>query len=437
MNIPKVFLISRSEYLRRVRTKTFILTTLLAPVLMVAVLALPVLMAVVSEDDSMRRITILDQSGRLAIPLAAELPSSYQVVSTHDSVDSLRAKVLDGRLDGFFVLDIGLLEGTSNAEYYGTSGGGLATQMTLQNAVRSAVQRQRVRETGAGDEVLSLLDEHAGLDLITISEEGDAADGAIVSTILGYVLGMLIYVAVLIYGVMVMRGVIEEKSTRIVEVIASSAKPIELMMGKVFGIGAVGLTQLIGWSLLMLVVSLIAGPLIGALASPDVATAPGVSLPDGIQGQDLPFDPAVLSTLITPGLLLTFVAFFLGGYLLFSALFAAVGSAVEQESDAQTLQLPIMLPIVLPVFFFPYVLEKPDAAFSVFLSHFPFSSPIMMTVRMTVTSIPVWEVFLSFVFLMLGFLVVIWIASRVYRVGILMYGKKASLRDLWRWARTA
>ncbi|MDX1421477.1 MAG: ABC transporter permease, partial [Rubricoccaceae bacterium] len=257
---------------------------------------------------------------------------------------------------------------------------------------------------------------------------------------LAYVLGLLIYVAVLIYGVMVMRGVIEEKSNRIVEVIASSARPFELMMGKVLGIGAVGLTQLVGWSVLMLAFSAAAGPVLALLFAPEALSAPGVNLPEGAQGE-LPFDPeeipALLGQLLSPGLLLAFVGFFLGGYLLFSSLFAAVGSAVESESDAQTLQLPIMLPIILPIFFLPSVLTAPDAGLSVFLSLFPFSSPILMVVRMAATEVPVWQVLLAFAILFATFLGMIALAARVYRVGILMYGKRATLRDLWRWARTA
>ncbi len=435
--MQKILLIARSEYLRRVRTKTFVLTTILAPVLMLVVIALPIAMAVFSEDDSTRRIAMVDETGRLSEPFVESLPSSYAVQVVDLPVDSLRAQVLDGRLDGFFVLPEGLLEGTSGATYYGRGGGGLSQQMALQGALRDAVRRQRIRDSGASDEVLALLDERANLDLVTVSTEGDAADGTIISSILGYMLGMLIYVAVLIYGMMVMRGVIEEKSTRIVEIIASSARPYELMMGKVFGIGLVGLTQFVGWSVLMLAISALVGPLMALVFSPDVINSPAVSMTEGMATGDLPLDPASLASVLNPGLLISFVGFFLGGYLLYSALFAAVGSAVEQESDAQTLQLPVMLPVILPVFFLPYLIEQPDSTLSVILSLFPFSSPILMTVRMTVTSVPLWQILLAFVFLALGFMVMIWIAARIYRVGILMYGKKATFRDLWRWARTA
>src|SRR5690606_33752972 len=235
--------------------------------------------------------------------------------------------------------------------YYSRGVGGLAQQAALQAALRDVVRAARIRDAGAPEAVLDLLGARAGLDLVTVSAEGDAADGALASSAVAYVLGLLIYVAVLIYGVMVMRGVIEEKANRIMEVIASSARPFELMMGKVLGIGAVGLTQLAGWSLLMAAATAAAGPVLGVFLAPELAGSPGASLPEGTEAADLPFDPAelpaLLGSLLSPGLLLAFVGFFLGGYLLFSSLFAAVGSAVEQESDAQTLQMPVMLPIIL------------------------------------------------------------------------------------------
>ena len=438
--MDKILLITRSEYLRRVRSKTFVVTTLLAPALALAVVALPLVFATLAEDDTGRRLAVLDETGRLADPLAAALPEAYAVEQASVPVDTLRAHVLAGLLDGFFVLPAGLLDGTADAVYYSRGVGGLAQQAALQAALRDVVRATRIREAGAPDAVLDLLNARTGLALVTVSAEGDAADGALASAAVAYVLGLLIYVAVLIYGVMVMRGVIEEKANRIVEVIASSARPFELMMGKVLGIGAVGLTQLVGWSLLMAALSAVIGPLLALTLSPEVMSSPGMNLPEGA-ASDLPFDPeelpALLGQLLSPGLLLAFVGFFLGGYLLFSALFAAVGSAVESESDAQTLQLPIMLPIIVPIFFLPSVLTAPDSGLSVFLSLFPFSSPILMVVRMAATDVPAWQVFLAFALLIAGFVGMIALAARVYRVGILMYGKRATLRDLWRWMRTA
>ena len=404
----KIALIARSEYLRRVRSKMFVLTTLLAPVLALSVVVLPVLMASVTDGDTTRTIHIVDETGQMRDALTESLPETYIVQRRAASpIDSLRAEVLDGRLDGYFVIPEGVLEGRAEATYYSRGGGGLAQQGTLRSSYQSVVRETRIRAAGADDIVLALLDARASLDTVTLSEEGDAAGGVIASSIVAYVLGLLIYISVLLYGVMVMRGVIEEKSNRIIEVIASSARPFELMMGKVLGIGAMGLTQLLAWSALMVAMSMAAGPVLALVLSPEIASTPGVNIPEGVNAADLPFDPsdlpAMLGSLLSPALMLAFVGFFLGGYLLFSALFAAVGSAVDQESDAQSLQLPIMMPIILPVFFLPAVLTTPDSTFSVFLSIFPFSSPILMVVRMASTTVPAWQVLLSFALLIATF----------------------------------
>ena len=186
--------------------------------------------------------------------------------------------------------------------------------------------------------------------------------------------------------------------------------------------------------------------LAAGLTALSVAAAPALALfadhavvrPSGVApAPELPFDPAALPALVTPGLMLAFVLFFLGGYLLFAGLFAAVGSMVDQEADAQSLQVPLMIPIMLPLFFLASVADQPDAPLSVFLSHFPVSSPVLMVVRMTVSHVPLWEVALSLAILGVSFVGVIWLAARVYRVGILMTGKKATFADLRRWVRTA
>ncbi|HYE95009.1 MAG TPA: ABC transporter permease [Rubricoccaceae bacterium] len=438
--MSKIFLIARSELLRRVRSKTFVLTTLLAPLLIVAATLLPILVVVLTQDDTVRTVALVNQTGEpaLADSVAAALPDGFRVVQPALPLDSLRARVLRGGLDGFLVLPRGLLAGTEEAAYY-SRGAGLGAQEGVRSAVRDAVRLHRIRAAGATDAVIAALDAPVALSLVTVTERGDEADTAFVSIIVGMMMGLLIYIAVLIYGITVMRGVIEEKTSRIVEVIASSARPFELMMGKVLGIGATGLVQFATWGALLVVLGAVAGPLLaltmGAAADP---AALGAGMPGRPPAPEV--DPAALAeaiaAVLAPGRLLTFVAFFLGGYLLCAALFAAVGSAVEQESDAQTLQLPVMLPLLVPMFFLQYVIDRPDAPLSVGLSLFPFSAPMLMTVRMAMTAVPLWQVGLAFLLLALSFVGLIWVAARIYRVGILMYGKKATLRDLWRWART-
>ena len=423
-----ISLIARSEYVRRVRSPWFIATTLLTPVLALGLFTLPLLMmSLGSSADAARTVAIVDQTGVLADSVAAGLPAAYTAREAAVTEDSLRAAVLAGDLGGYLVLAPGVLDGTARARYY-SRGGGLEEIAAVGDAVRDAVRDARVRRLGASAEVVALLDAPVGLDQVSVSEGGDANDGALVQLFVANTLALLIYVAVLLYGAMVMRGVIEEKSNRIVEVVASSVRPFQLLMGKVLGIGAVGLTQLLGWGALLALGAAVAGPVLLAMAP---AAVPGAA------AAELPVDPAALSAAFAPGLLLAFVAYFCGGYLLFAAVFAAIGSAVDQESDAQTLQVPVMIPIIVPMLFLPAVLNAPSGGLAVFLSLFPVSSPVLMVVRMSVSEVPAWQVAVSLGLLVAAFVGMIWVAARVYRVGILMTGKKATFADLWRWVRTA
>ncbi|GAB5534905.1 MAG: ABC transporter permease [Rubricoccaceae bacterium] len=430
----KTALIARSEFLRRVRSKWFIATTLLAPLFSLALFIVPVL--AFSGDDGTERVVIQDETGLLLAPIAEAVAPGMDVERTTEPLDTLRMQVLNGQIDGALVLPASILrdstamgaDGPPAGAIYYTKGSGLDGDFDLRNAVRSAVRRARAERAGADSLTIAQFESPVGFDRITVSVDGDGGDNALGRFLLANMLSLLVYIAILIYGAMVMRGVIEEKANRIMEVVASSVRPFELMMGKVLGIGAVGLTQLIGWSLLMLLFSALASPILLALA-PDTASA--------TPGADMPFDISATTSLLSPGLLVAFVLFFLGGYLLFSGLFAAVGSAVDQEADAQSLQAPIMVPLVLPVLFLTAVADNPDGPLALFLSLFPISSPVTMIVRMAVSDVPWWQVALSLGLLVLAFVGVIALAARVYRVGILMYGKKATFRDLWRWMRTA
>ena len=434
----KTLLIARSEYLRRVLTKSFVLGVLLAPVGMVLLFALPFVMTLFDSDDGVRQVVVLDETGRLFDAVAGAVPERFELEAADPPLDSLRARVLDERADLALVLPASLLDGQGDATAYTRSGGGISQFDDVRGAVREAVRDVRLSEIGAPSEVQAVLEERPGLQSVTVTETGDAADGALIATIIGYVSGFVIYFLVFIYGAMVMRGVIEEKQNRIVEVVASSVKPFELLMGKVLGIGAVGLTQIALWTVLGAVVLTALGPIMLALAGPDAAaataSAPGV--PADVAA-DVPFDPGAITAFLTPGFLLVLVLCFLGGYLFYAALFAAVGSAVEQESDAQSLSIPVTLPAIIPVLFLGPMLDQPDSTLSTVLSILPPFSTVLLPVRVAVTDVPFWQIALSLGLLAAAFVGAIWVAARVYRVGILMYGKKATFRDLAKWVRTA
>ena len=440
----KTLLIARSEYLRRILTKGFLLGVLLAPLGLILVFALPIVMSLVTSDDAERRVAVLDESGRLFDAVAGAVPERFVVEPAEGPLDSLRAQVLDERLDLALVLPASLLEGRGEAAAYTRSGGGLAQFDDVRDAVRASVRDVRLADVGAPDEVQAVIAERPQLRSITVTEDGDAADGAFVASAIGYLSGFIIYFLVFIYGSLVMRGVIEEKQNRIVEVIASSVRPFELLMGKVLGIGAVGLTQIAAWGVLGAVALAALGPIL-ALFAGGAATPPPTAVPPGVPGgeaavaeaADLPFDVGAITALLTPGFLLVLVLCFLGGYLFYAALFAAVGSAVEQESDAQTLSIPLTLPAVIPMLFLFPMLEQPDSTLSVALSILPPFSTVLLPVRVAVTDVPLWQTVLALALLAGAFVGAIWLAARVYRVGILMYGKKATFGDLLRWARTA
>ena len=431
----KILLIARSEYLRRILTKGFLLGIVLAPLGLLLVFALPIVISLVSSDDAERSVAVLDESGRLYDAVAEAAPERFALERATGPLDSLRAAVLDERLDLALVLPATLLDGRGEAAAYTRSGGGLSQFGAVQDAVRDAVREVRLQDVGAPDEVQAVLAERPDVRSVTVTEDGDAADGAFLATGIGYVSGFVIYLLMFIYGQLVMRGVIEEKQNRIVEVIASSVRPFELLMGKVLGIGAVGLTQVAAWVVLGAGVLAVLGPAV-ALFAGGPTPPPGAELAGG-EAAELPFDVGAIAALLTPGFLLVLVLCFLGGYLFYAALFAAVGSAVEQESDAQSLMLPLTLPIIIPMLFLFPMLDQPDSTLSVVLSILPPFSTILLPVRVIVTDVPVWQTVLALALLVAAFVGAIWVAARVYRVGILMYGKKATFGDLWRWVRTA
>ena len=266
-----------------------------------------------------------------------------------------------------------------------------------------------------------------------ITEEGDRTDATPVLAAFGYMMGFLIYICMILYGAMVMRGVIEEKTNRISELIASSAKPFQLLLGKILGIGALGLTQLLIW--------IAAGVLLSAVGTTIIASM--VDMPDPAAMQTTQEQVEATNAIteyipsIPPSYLIYFVFFFVGGYLFYASLMAAVGSAVEQESDAQQFMWPIIMPLIIPMVLLAQIVSNPDGGLAVAMSLIPLFSPIIMVVRMAATNVPHWQVLLAIVLLFGSFVGAVWLSSRIYRIGILSYGKKPTFGEIARWIRTS
>ena len=428
MSLYKIWLILRSEFGRRVRSTAFLLATLLVPVGFVVLGTAPALFGYLAGETTDRTVAVVDQTDQLADSLVATGDDQVTFRRVDVPEDSARAAVRAGDYDGYLLLPAALLEGTGEATYYSTDGGGLSLRTQLDRAVNRVVRSRRLAAAGASASVRSIVETDVSLASRTLSEEGSTADSSFAYTAIGYLMTLAIYFAVLFYGQFVMQGVIQEKSNRVVEVIVSSVRPFELLMGKVLGIGAMGLVQMVTWLVLAAGGSAAVGPLLVLFFDPaDLGVSSGASAAAmteaaGVSIPTIPFD-----------LVVWFLLFFLGGFLLYAGLFAAVGSTVEQQQDAQSLLSPVMMPLILPILFLIYVIEAPNAAASVVLSMVPFFSPILMVLRIAVTTVPFWEIALAFGLLVLTFVGTIWLAGRIYRVGILSYGKTPSVREIARW----
>jgi ABC-2 type transport system permease protein len=424
----KIWIILRSEYWRRVRTKAFILTTLLLPFGLILLMVAPGAIGYFASQSSTTRIAVIDETDVLFDRMQEASGSPFVLSPTDLPRDSVEAAVRAGTYDGYLVLPKNLLDGGSEATYTSSQGGGLTTRAQLDDLIDEAVQDERLARENAPPEVLSILESNVSLTTRQLTEEGATDDSSIAYMAVGWAMAFLIYMAVLIYGQYVMQGVIEEKNSRVVEIVVSSVRPFELMMGKVLGIGAMGLTQFIVWGVLILGGTSMLGSVAALFLTPSM-----LNLPDGASEDAVHQAVDVSLPSLSPGLLIWFVLFFLGGYLLYASLFAAVGSAVEQQQDAQSFVVPLTLPLIIPIVTLFFMLEAPNAPFSVVMSMIPFFSPVLMVARLAVASVPFWQVGGAFLLLAGTFVGAIWMSGRIYRVGILMYGKKPSLREVARW----
>lgn len=428
MNTSKLFLIFKREYLTRVRTKSFIISTILAPVAIILLIAIPIILQL-TETEKRQVIGIKDDTATVVTRLIESNPDRY-TSAPQVSIDSLRSLVLNGNLDGYIIITEDHVVSGSEVELLYTGSGGMGLISEIRSDVRMALQNERLDRAEVGEVVKDILAMRTQLRTRKITPEGEETQDTLALFMIGYIMCFIIYGAMFGYGAIIMRSVIEEKTNRIIEVITSSVRPFELLMGKVLGVGALGLTQFMIWSFSAAGLLAIAGPItamiMGSRTDTSTMTAEQVAA-----ASELPFEiPSVGAELW-----ITFVLFFLLGYLIYSALFASVGSAVDSESDTQQLMLPIMLPIILPMLFLGRVAQDPDSTFSVITSMIPFFAPMLMPVRVAMTDVPALEYFGSVILMALTFVGLIWLSSRIYRVGILMYGKKASFKEMAKWIR--
>uniref|UniRef100_UPI004047EE22 ABC transporter permease n=1 Tax=Algoriphagus sp. TaxID=1872435 RepID=UPI004047EE22 len=432
----KVLLVIQREYLARVKKKSFLIATVLTPLIFPAILAVFVWIAVEEkENQSLRVIEVVDETGLFFM----ESSEQYAFSSSSKTLEEAKALVLEGERYGALYLPKMELSSPQGIQFYGIENPSTALIGYLEAALKRKVEDLQLYAKGIDPVVLKEIRTQVKIQSLTLGEAGEEViTDATVNYALGFLAGILIYLFIFIYGNQIMQGVIEEKSTRIVEILVSSLRPFQLMMGKIVGIGAVGLTQFLIWVFLVGTLSTIVVGVLGMqmpqqqameMANPELMAATSGA-------GDLGGILHVIESIDFVRLIVAFIFYFLGGYLLYGALFAAVGAAVDAPSDAQQFMFPITIPLLVGYMsLFVFVLQDPYSSVSFWLSIVPLTSPIAMMGRISY-GVPFWELALSMGLLVLGFLGTTWMASKVYRIGILMHGTRPTYRTLLKWIRT-
>jgi ABC-2 type transport system permease protein len=432
MRLKNILVLTRREFLSRVRTKAFWLSTIILPIFMVAVTVTPSLL--MSRTPSHQNMVVVDETGQIGSLVKAEIgsqteagntdggPITFEIEIQPAAADpaaqraELDRKVLDETLDAWVWLTPDVLSPREDGErhkveYHGRNISNVITQQQLTTALSSAVRTVRLREAGLPEEQINQLSTRVGLETFRVTEQGQRAEEGVAGAILAYALGFLLYMCFLLYGAQVVNGVLEEKSSRIVEVMLASVRPSEMMLGKLLGICLAALTQLVIW--------------IGTLV---VLTAPGILA-------TLAWLPQRALPSLSVGLALHFFGFFLLGFFLIATLYAAIGAAFNTLQEAQQLLFIPMMAVMLPFFLMFAIINAPDSKLAVIASLIPLFTPMLMVTRIAISAVPVWQIALSYLLTTAFVAFMVWLCARIYRTGILMYGKKPTFAELLRWMR--
>ncbi|MGN6435493.1 MAG: ABC transporter permease [Agriterribacter sp.] len=426
----KIGLIIEREYMTRVKKKSFLLTTIIVPIVIVAFYAVMIAVSISGESNA-QKIAILDEAELFGgkIETGKKDKSTYTFIQ-NETEQSFKTKYKKEGYTLFLYIPKQSDNEPGKIKVHSQASVSLLVKSAIEKKINAAIERQRLLAANIDPEIYKNI--KADIDIENTVDTGkgeETKSSATASLFISFAGGVLIYMILLIYGTMVMRGVMEEKTNRIAEVIVSSAKPFQLMMGKIVGIGAVGLTQFAIWIILMgtlqLALALIFPHLLEQATNPVMgATPPTGKLDLFMQG---------LHSLPIGLILFCFLFYFVGGYLLYASLFAAIGSVVsEDQQEAQQLVFPIMMPLILGFVIMTKAINDPDSSLAVFGSMFPLTSPVVMMGRVTY-GVPWWQLGISMALLIVSFLFFTWLTAKIYRTGILLYGKKVSWKEMWKW----
>lgn len=438
--MKNILLIIQREYLTRVRKKSFIVMTILGPVL-IGLLYAGIIWAAISSVNQ-KKIEVLDQSGHFHDKFKNS--SSYIYEYKKGDIDSLKNTLKQSGADALVYIPSNIFEQPKSVRIYSEKGVSLELQSSIEREIENEIENIKLTEAGITRSTLESAKVKVSAETISLKAGEEKKSSATAASIIGGISAFLIYMAVFIYGAQVMRSITEEKTSRIVEVLISSVKPFQLMIGKIVGVALVGLTQFGLWIILTAAIFTVGGRIMAdkVQKAPEALTEMQMSnMPpeakEAMKNQPnvadaMPDIMGAVSTLPVGTILLCFILYFIGGYLLYSSLFGAVGSAVDSETDTQQFMLPITIPIIASFAIAQIVIRDPYSPLAVWASMIPFTSPIIMMVRIPF-GVPAWQIVLSVGLLIAGFIFTTWLASRIYRVGILMYGKKITWKELGKW----
>jgi ABC-2 type transport system permease protein len=437
MATNKTLLIIEREYMSRVKKKSFIVMTLLGPVIIALFYGLIICFSIQGVTGTSNKIAVVNDNKTITERLKPTKNTQYEYVSK--PIEDMKKSVKTSGYDYILYIPEFPLDKPEGIQLLGEKQAGLSLSGKVSDHIEEMIRNQKLKESGLKQTDLDNLKSSVDISTKKINETGadeDSSAGA--STIIAYVAGILMFMFIMLYGIQVMRGVIEEKTSRIIEVMISSVKPFQLMLGKIVGIALVGLTQFVLWIVLTFAISTAVVKIFVSdkdMKQTTMVQNDGSSVSTPAAAQDNPIGDIQksMANLNVGKIVVVFLFFFIGGYLFYSALYAAIGSAVDNETETQQFMMPVMMPLFLGyALSLSVVTNDPYGSIAFWLSMIPFTSPIAMMVRLPY-GVPDWQLALSMFILVAGFIGTVWVASKIYRVGILMYGKKTNFKEMVKW----
>ncbi len=446
MDFKKIKLVMGREFSIRVKKKSFILTTILTPILFAALMIVPSLIMTMDLDAETDRILVVDQSGVVAQNLESNADIEY-IISENDDIEALKKDIEN--LDVYAIIRISALDSTNNVtvDAYATKQINAGVSDEMEGDINDIIEKHKLGQYDIEnfDKILADINTGIAMNTYILGSDGEERQSMVgVNMIISFVMGFIIYMFVVMFGQMVMTGVINEKSNKIVEVIVSSVKPFDLMIGKIVGVASVALTQFLIWVVLTGAIVIGVTAFMGPQTADPQATEQMMSMSgmDPAMMEDLSDSSmvaqmlSVLKEINIPLILGSFLIYFILGYLLYASMFAAIGSAMDNEADSQQLVLPVTIPLIIGLLIMMQTFQNPDSALSFWASMIPFTSPMVMLARIPFEGcVQTWELLLSIGILLVTFLVVVYFAGKIYRIGILMRGTKYSWKDLYKWLK--